>query len=82
MGLGKKGREFDIVRNFRGAAKSGEMVLVLGGPGSGCTTLLKVPASQRIGYTKIDGEVLYGNSGRMLLQRGLGVKRCIMQKVS
>ncbi|KAG9229650.1 putative ABC transporter G family member 11 [Amylocarpus encephaloides] len=36
------------------------MVLVLGRPGSGCTTFLKVIANQRFGYTGVDGEVLYG----------------------
>lgn len=57
---GKKGREFDILRNFRGVVTPGEMVLVLGRPGSGCTTFLKVIANQRFGYTGINGEVLYG----------------------
>ena len=61
FGYGKKGREFDILRNFRGVAKPGEMVLVLGRPGSGCTSFLKVIANQRFGYTGIDGEVLYGH---------------------
>jgi ATP-binding cassette subfamily G (WHITE) protein 2 (SNQ2) len=28
--MGKKGREFDILKNFRGVVKPGEMVLVLG----------------------------------------------------
>lgn len=36
------------------------MVLVLGKPGSGCTTFLKTIANQRYGYTSITGEVLYG----------------------
>lgn len=60
FGLGKKGKEFNILRGFRGVVKPGEMVLVLGRPGSGCTTFLKVIANQRFGYTGIDGEVLYG----------------------
>ncbi|KIW29259.1 uncharacterized protein PV07_05084 [Cladophialophora immunda] len=60
LGMGKKGREFNILHSFRGVAKPGEMVLVLGRPGSGCTTFLKVLANQRYGYTGIDGEVLYG----------------------
>jgi len=60
LGVGKKGREFDILKNFRGVVKPGEMVLVLGRPGSGCTTFLKVISNQRYGYTKVDGEVLYG----------------------
>jgi ATP-binding cassette subfamily G (WHITE) protein 2 (SNQ2) len=60
LGVGKKGREFQILRDFEGVVKPGEMVLVLGRPGSGCTTFLKVIANQRYGYTKIDGEVMYG----------------------
>jgi ATP-binding cassette subfamily G (WHITE) protein 2 (SNQ2) len=60
FGIGKKGREFDILSRFRGVVKPGEMVLVLGRPGSGCTTFLKVISNQRFGYTGIDGEVLYG----------------------
>lgn len=60
LGYGKNGKEFDILKNFRGVVKPGEMVLVLGRPGSGCTTFLKVIANQRFGYVKIDGKVLYG----------------------
>ncbi|KKY24186.1 putative abc transporter [Phaeomoniella chlamydospora] len=60
LGYGKKGREFNILQDFRGVAKPGEMVLVLGRPGSGCTTFLKVIANQRFGYTSVNGEVLYG----------------------
>lgn len=60
FGYGKKRREFNILQDFRGVAKPGEMVLVLGRPGSGCTTFLKVITNQRYGYTDIKGEVLYG----------------------
>ena len=60
FGLGKKGTEFEILKNFRGVVKPGEMVLVLGRPGSGCTSFLKVIANQRYGYTSVTGEVLYG----------------------
>ena len=60
FGYGMKGREFKILRNFRGVVRPGEMVLVLGRPGSGCTTFLKVISNQRFGYTKVTGEVLYG----------------------
>jgi ATP-binding cassette subfamily G (WHITE) protein 2 (SNQ2) len=60
FGIGKKGKEVKILQDFRGVTKPGEMVLVLGRPGSGCTTFLKVIANQRFGYTGIDGEVLYG----------------------
>ncbi|KAJ4293655.1 ATP-binding cassette transporter snq2 [Kalmusia sp. IMI 367209] len=60
LGLGRKGREFDILKDFKGVVKPGEMCLVLGRPGSGCTTFLKVASNQRYGYTKVDGQVLYG----------------------
>ncbi|KAI6714051.1 hypothetical protein JHW43_003481 [Diplocarpon mali] len=60
FGVGKKGREVNILKDFRGLVHPGEMVLVLGRPGSGCTTFLKVIANQRFGYSGIDGEVLYG----------------------
>lgn len=60
LGFGKKGKEFDILKDFRGVAKPGEMVLVLGRPGSGCTTFLRTITNQRIGYTGIEGDVSYG----------------------
>ncbi|KAK2779104.1 hypothetical protein FQN52_006661 [Onygenales sp. PD_12] len=60
LGIGKKGKEFDILKDFKGVVKPGEMVLVLGKPAAGCTTFLKVIANQRFGYTAIDGEVFYG----------------------
>jgi ATP-binding cassette, subfamily G (WHITE), member 2, SNQ2 len=38
------------------------MLLVLGRPGSGCTTFLKAIGNQRAGYESIDGEVTYGGT--------------------
>lgn len=63
FGWGKKGKEFDILKDFKGVAKPGEMVLVLGKPGSGCTTFLKTISNQRFGYTGFEGEVQYGPFG-------------------
>lgn len=60
LGFGKKGVETTILDNFKGVCKPGEMILVLGKPGSGCTTFLKTIANQRYGYTGVTGEVLYG----------------------
>ncbi|EEP78977.1 BMR1 protein [Uncinocarpus reesii 1704] len=60
FGWGRKGKEFNILKDFKGVVKPGEMVLVLGKPAAGCTTFLKVIANQRFGYTGVDGEVLYG----------------------
>ncbi|GAB1215708.1 hypothetical protein ATERTT37_004902 [Aspergillus terreus] len=60
IGFGKQGKETNILKGFRGVLRPGEMVLVLGRPGSGCTTFLKTITNQRFGYTGVDGEVLYG----------------------
>ncbi|KAI1434046.1 ABC-2 type transporter [Xylaria sp. CBS 124048] len=60
LGRGQKGIEATLLDNFKGVVNPGEMVLVLGRPGSGCTTFLKSIANQRWGYTGVDGEVLYG----------------------
>ena len=42
-----------------GVLKPREMCLVLGCPGSGCSTFLKTIANQREGYARVSGEVLY-----------------------
>lgn len=36
------------------------MVLVLGRPGSGCTTFLKTIATQTESYESVQGQILYG----------------------
>ena len=41
--------QIDILRKFEGLIRGGEMLLVLGRPGSGCSTLLKTLASQTHG---------------------------------
>jgi ATP-binding cassette, subfamily G (WHITE), member 2, SNQ2 len=48
-----------ILQGFNGVVRPGEMVLVLGRPGSGCSTFLKTIANQRDGYLAVDGEVTY-----------------------
>lgn len=50
-----------ILDNSHGCVKPGEMLLVLGRPGSGCTTLLKMLANQRLGYKAVQGDVRYGS---------------------
>lgn len=48
-----------ILNHFEGCVKPGEMLLVLGRPGSGCTTFLKTIASYRDGFRSISGDILY-----------------------
>ncbi|KAF5658552.1 ATPase [Fusarium heterosporum] len=50
-----------ILDNSHGCVKPGEMLLVLGRPGSGCTTLLNMIANRRRGYAHIKGDVRYGS---------------------
>ncbi|KAF4170995.1 hypothetical protein CNMCM8927_002959 [Aspergillus lentulus] len=50
-----------IIDSSFGCVKPGEMLLVLGRPGAGCTTLLNVLANNRLGYEEVNGDVSYGN---------------------
>ncbi|KAF9000473.1 ABC-2 type transporter-domain-containing protein [Cyathus striatus] len=44
--FGYKGQRIDILRGFEGVMRESEMLLVLGRPGSGCTTFLKTLAGE------------------------------------
>ncbi|EMG50224.1 Protein SNQ2, partial [Candida maltosa Xu316] len=49
-----------IVHNFNGIAKPGEMVLVLGRPGAGCTTFLKALSGTDFDlYKGVEGDIRY-----------------------
>ncbi|OKL58610.1 ABC transporter CDR4 [Talaromyces atroroseus] len=54
LGLRKKKR-IDILRDFEGLVKSGEMLLVLGRPGSGCSTLLRTLCGETHGLWLDEG---------------------------
>ncbi|KAH2041402.1 hypothetical protein KXW51_000925 [Aspergillus fumigatus] len=56
-----------ILDDFTGCVKPGEMLLVLGRPGSGCSTFLKVIGNQRAGYKSIKGDVRYGGADADLM---------------
>lgn len=49
-----------IIENSYGCVKPGEMLLVLGRPGAGCTTLLNLLANRRAGFSKVEGDVMFG----------------------
>jgi ABC-type glutathione transport system ATPase component len=49
-----------LVDNSHGCVKPGEMLLVLGRPGAGCTTLLKMLSNHRHGYAEVTGDVHWG----------------------
>lgn len=55
----------NILEGFSGVAKPGEMVLVLGRPGSGCTTFLKTISGKRGEYLSVEGDVEYSGMEAM-----------------
>ena len=57
---GRRNRQRVLLNDFSGSMREGEMLLVLGRPGSGCSTFLKTIACQTEGYTKVEGAISYG----------------------
>jgi ATP-binding cassette subfamily G (WHITE) protein 2 (SNQ2) len=52
-----------ILHSSSGVMKPGEMCLVIGRPGSGCSTFLKSITNQREGYLSVNGDVSYAGVG-------------------
>lgn len=52
----------ELLSNFDGCVRPGEIVLVLGRPGSGCSTFLKAFCNQRSGFEAVEGDVTYGGT--------------------
>lgn len=52
-----------ILRKSSGVLRPGEMCLVLGRPGAGCSTFLKSIANQREGFMEVHGDVTYAGVG-------------------
>lgn len=58
--FGHGGNARNLINDFTGVVRDGEMMLVLGRPGSGCTTFLKAIANNREEYLEVTGDVSYG----------------------
>ena len=52
-----------------GQVKPGEMLLVLGRPGAGCTSLLRVLSNHRESFNHVEGEVYYGSMDHVAARR-------------
>ncbi|KHN95207.1 ABC drug exporter AtrF [Metarhizium album ARSEF 1941] len=67
FGRPARAQERELIRDFTGVVRPGEMMLVLGRPGAGYSTFLKVIANNRVSYQSVEGQVLYGGipSSRM-----------------
>ncbi|KAF2087829.1 ABC drug exporter AtrF [Saccharata proteae CBS 121410] len=50
----------DLVHDFSGVVRDGEMMIVLGRPGSGCSTFLKTIANERESFAAVEGDISYG----------------------
>ncbi|KYR00643.1 ABC transporter G family protein [Tieghemostelium lacteum] len=55
-----EGSKFNILNDVSAFCKDGEMLLVLGRPGAGCSTFLRVISNQRKSYISVKGDVTYG----------------------
>ncbi|KAI8318552.1 hypothetical protein GQ54DRAFT_321724 [Martensiomyces pterosporus] len=58
--LSKEDNHKQLLNKMSGVVEDGEMLLVLGQPGSGCSTLLRVLGNRRGTYKRIEGKVSYG----------------------
>ena len=56
----RQGETRTLIHDFTGCVLDGEMMLVLGRPGAGCSTFLKAISNNRESYAQISGEVSYG----------------------
>ncbi|PGH02399.1 hypothetical protein GX51_04707 [Blastomyces parvus] len=54
VGARRRGKRIDILRDFDGVVEQGELLLVLGPPGSGCSTFLKTLAGETSGFSVSD----------------------------
>jgi len=72
--LGSKGKKIDILQDFDGLVKAGSMCVVLGPPGSGCSTLLKTICGETHGLFVDDNSYLnyQGISQEMMYTRFRG----------
>ncbi|KAJ5187570.1 hypothetical protein N7449_010564 [Penicillium cf. viridicatum] len=61
-----------IIHDISGVVFPGETLLVLGQPGSGCSTTLKILANERASYAKVDGDVSYSSISAETMGRKYG----------
>lgn len=66
LGMGRQ-RRIDILRDFDGVVRKGEMLVVLGPPGSGCTTFLKTIAGEHDGIF-IDDQSYFNYQGTLWMK--------------
>ncbi|GKU08311.1 unnamed protein product [Fusarium langsethiae] len=65
----QKSPKRQILQGITGQVSPGEMLLVVGRPGSGCTSLLKVLANHRSEFDDVQGMVQYGSVGHKIAKQ-------------
>ncbi|KAL3484275.1 ABC-2 type transporter-domain-containing protein [Aspergillus germanicus] len=58
-----------ILQDLTGQVRPGEMLLVLGRPGSGCTSFLRVLSNDRAAFDEVRGETRYGSMDHKAAKR-------------
>ncbi|KAG4223645.1 hypothetical protein PC116_g27891 [Phytophthora cactorum] len=58
--FGRKQPMRTLINDFTGCVRDGEMMLVLGRPGSGCSTFLKAASNNVESFAAVEGEISYG----------------------
>lgn len=71
--LFKRGPEKIILNSFDGVLRSGEMLVVLGRPGSGCTTLLKSLTGEMHGLHMDEKSVIHYNGKNLMHMKHPGL---------
>lgn len=73
---GSKASTKVILKDLSGFCKDGEMLLLLGRPGAGCTTLLKIISNMRGSFTNVKGTVSYGGFDQHTFSRRFRGQTC------
>jgi ATP-binding cassette subfamily G (WHITE) protein 2 (PDR) len=66
--MGDKGRKIDILQHCDGLVEAGEMLVVLGPPGSGCSTFLKTITGETHGFV-VDSNSHINYQGKLAASR-------------
>ncbi|KAM0334541.1 hypothetical protein ACHAQA_001571 [Verticillium albo-atrum] len=56
----RKPETHDLIHDFTGCVRDGEMMIVLGRPGAGCSTFLRAVSNNRESFSSVEGTVSYG----------------------
>ncbi|OUM54747.1 hypothetical protein BVG19_g4170 [[Candida] boidinii] len=64
-----KSKTRKIIRNITGYINPGEMILVLGRPGAGCSTMLKSVTGETQAYIKVEGSVTYNGIDQQTMMK-------------